>query len=166
MAGMDLRLRRADRGVSVFWMILVLGVAVFLLLAIVLIVGEREIDTVGGEGPTAHVAEPAATVAEDEPVPGTSSFGEGSTADVAPVEEGELPGERLEPDVEPAPEAGEEVGEGPIEEEIPEVAEETEDEDVVIDPNDTQQAVVPTPSGPEARDDETILEDEDSLQQD
>ena len=37
MAGMDLSGRRADRGVSVFWMILAMGAGVFALIAILLV---------------------------------------------------------------------------------------------------------------------------------
>ena len=166
MAGMDFSLRRHNRGMSVFWMILIVGAAVFLLLALILITSERE-DQLLDEVLAASDAEPTAIVAESPDNPGTTSFSRGETADVAPTEEVELPLGPPNPDAEPveggvSTMAGDEIQpqEGDIEEEIPPAAEQDETEDVVVDPDDLQEPVVPTPSGPEARDDEVILEDE------
>ncbi|WP_158259418.1 hypothetical protein [Hasllibacter halocynthiae] len=47
---MDLKLRRADRGMSVFWMILILGAGVFLLLTIVLLAGREAGEDLAGDG--------------------------------------------------------------------------------------------------------------------
>jgi hypothetical protein len=91
MARMDLRLRRDAPGMSVFWMILILGAAVFLLLAIVLMTwgGAEQVEEEG------HVI----TAGEGDEVPGTSSFTEGE------VSEAEAPPEDA------AEELGEESGE-------------------------------------------------------
>ena len=166
MAGMDLKLRRHDRGMSVFWMILITGAAVFVLIAILLTVGNTE-----------HVeaeSDSVVTLAE-EPLPGSASFDQGETADIAPTEEGELPLDGL-PDsseVEPAPQDAAVEPEGPREA-LDEALTEDEPGEIVVDPGqervfnpqeepvDPQNEMEPfveTPSGPEGRDDEVILEE-------
>ena len=178
MAGMDLTGRRSNRGISVFWMILAMGAGIFALLAIVLVGTDRAVV------PLPQDASPEITVNEGETtVSGTgnteasandndASF-TGDTQTVGgPQPEGDTANEDLNVEVAPGdPVAGEVVdpadrgtdadldggaGEaGVVAEEGAEVPGEGE---VVVDPDGTTAPVVPTPSGPEGRDDETIAD--------
>jgi hypothetical protein len=176
---MDLKMRRNDRGMSVFWMILICGAAVFLLLAVLLVASggeEHAGDEAAGENP------PLITAGDSDPMPGSASFDDGQAADIAPIEEGELPqGGPIDPEVTATP-AGEEQPPAAADEEVevggegiaveidPEAAEGegnvvvdeavTRDPPRATEPEPSRPAFETTPSGPEGRDDETILQDE------
>ena len=96
MARMNLRLRRDAPGVSVFWMILVVAAAVFLLVGVYIYAT--------GTGPQIEPDEPEIVAGEGTEVPGTSSFSEGETAEQPSPPA--LPGEPGEVD-ETVPETGE-----------------------------------------------------------
>ena len=189
MAGMDLSGRRADRGISVFWMILAMGAGVFALVAILVVGTEQAVEPL----PYDDSAEVIATEGE------TQVLGRGNSEAAAnendptlldddvtvsgPLEEGELSVEGVEADVE----AGDPVGGAIVDPEesgtdVDAGMEEATDQDavesdlvdeggaeieapgdgeVVVDPDGTTAPVVPTPSGPEGRDDETIADDLD-----
>ncbi len=174
MAGMDLKMRRNDRGMSVFWMILVCGVAVVVLLAVMLAVA-------GGGADQAEEGDAPLVIVGEEEEPGSASFDQGETAVDGPTQAGELDGGGpIEPAVEPTPEGEAQItaepeveagGAGGAEVELdPAIADDPGD--VVVDeavtrdppratePDPNRPAVVTTPSGPEGRDDETILGDE------
>lgn len=112
MAGMDLSGRRADRGVSVFWMILTMGAGVFALIAI-LLVGTNEVtveedsevaENVGGgevlvnDGETVVVGRGNTSAASDEN--DATYLDQGTVAVDAPTEEGDLSVEDVEVEVE------------------------------------------------------------------
>ncbi len=179
MAGMDLSFRRADRGVSVFWMILAMGAGVFALLAI-LIVG-----TEGAGDPVERDAAPEITVNEGETqvngIANTEAVSNdndatflGDTQTVSgPLSEGDTANEDVEVEVAPAvpvggavvepaeagtdADAGMEQGAGLAEDATAEPVAPGAGE-VVVDPDGTTAPVVPTPSGPEGRDDATIAD--------
>lgn len=184
MAGMDLTGRRTNRGISVFWMILAMGVGVFALVAILLVGTERAVE----ELPYDDSAEVIATEGETQ-VLGTGNSPAASNDndptmlqdDVTvsgPQEEGDLTVEGVEADVQPGdPVGGETVDpaedggtdadagfeeavneEGALAEEGADV-EAPGDGEIVVDPDGTTAPVVPTPSGPEGRDDETIADE-------
>lgn len=88
MAGTGERVQRSGRGMSVFWMILILGAVVFLLMAIVLLrSGGEDISEAEAEADQEIVA------GEADEVPGTANFEGGEVADEAPQEPGDLAGE-------------------------------------------------------------------------
>ncbi len=163
MAAMDFSLRRDDRGISVFWMILAMGAGVFALLAVVLVLGnaggeeveygdeavvtvnegETNVTGVGNSGANANEVDP--TVLDDA-----------VTLD-GPVPEGDLSVEDVEVPVTPgapvdgvATEEGVEGTGGGVN---------ADQEDVVVDPDGTTAPVVPTPSGPEGSDDSALTQD-------
>lgn len=173
MAGMDLSGRRADRGVSVFWMILAMGAGVFALIAILLVgsdavtltEGAEEAEHAGGgevivnDGETVVVGQGNSPAASDEAA--TTFSGDETIVVDGPTEEGELSVEEVEVPVEPAPEAG--AGEAAATEEDALMGEDAEPVapgagEIVVDPDGTTAPVVPTPVGPEGRDDETVVE--------
>ena len=166
MARMDLKLRREAPGMSVFWMILIVGIGVFVLVAIVLMsangtaqVEHEDQEIVAGEG--------------DEP-PGTASFGDDEVAEEGPQEPGELPGEagELDESVPPTGQADDsrdagtvgavdaDPGEATIGADAEIVDEEADAEEPEPPEDDTGEL---TPSGPESRDDEVILEDGEEI---
>lgn len=178
MAGMDLKLRRNDRGVSVFWMILISGAAVFVLLAIVLVVSSA--DSIDEQEMALDSEAPTVTAGDSDPMPGSASFDDGQAADEAPVapEDIEPPEvDIIDPEVEAAPASEDETliedSDG-----LDEALTEGDEGDIVVDPqgegvvdpvqgadyeHENIQGIAPfteTPSGPEGRDDEVILEDE------
>ena len=171
MAGMDLSFRRNNRGVSVFWMILAMGAGVFALLAILLVATDNAVE------PVPHDAAPEITVNEGETTVNAVGNTEASANDTddsftgdtqtvgGPLPEGDTPNEDVNVDVAPAEpadgavvdpaqagtdvDAGAEQG-GEAEPVAPGAGE------VVVDPDGTTAPAVPTPVGPEGRDDETI----------
>ena len=191
MAGMDLSGRRADRGVSVFWMILAMGVGVFALLAILVVTSEQAVEPVPhDEGAEIVVNEGETQVLGTGNSPAASNENDatftGDTVTVGgPQPEGELSVEDVEVDVSPGDPVGGEVvdpeqagtdADAGMEEAVDEggaeaVAVEEEavegeadvpgEGEIVVDPDGTTAPVVPTPSGPEGRDDETIAEELD-----
>ena len=176
MAGMDLSGRRSNRGVSVFWMILAMGAGVFALLAILLVGTQQAVE------PLAHDESAEIIVNEGE----TTVNGVGNTSAASnevddsftgdtvtvdgPTEEGDLTTENVEVDVEPGDPVGGTVvdpaeagtdadadvegGEALATEDGEPVAPGAGD--IVVDPDGTTAPVVPTPVGPEGRDDESI----------
>lgn len=180
MAAMDFSLRRDDRGMSVFWMILMMGAGVFALLALVLVLTSAE-----GEQ-TVEDAEPEIVVNEGE----TMVNGVGNTEAIAnendetflgdtetvdgPTPEGDLSTEDIEVEVAPGDptggavvdpaEAGTDVDAG-MEQGTEEGIEaggggpDADQEDVVVDPDGATAPVVPTPSGPEGNDDQPLTVD-------
>ncbi len=171
MARMDLRLRRDAPGMSVFWMILILAAAVFLILAIILLRSNVEV-----EAPEQEIV-----AGEGDEVPGTTSFAEGEVAE-EPQGAGDLPGEagEINEEVPPSGEADDSAEAGTVgavdvdaaDGEAPAPAdgamaeepsgdalsiEEEIDDEVVTDP-DTDGSFDPTQSGPDGRDDEVITE--------
>ena len=178
MAGMDLSLRRADRGISVFWLILAMGAGVFALLAILLLAGEAREEGTYSEEPVITVQEgetnvsgnptTAVQAAGDADGDDAAAMTNGLVADEAPTEEGDLSVEDVEVEVEPAtpaaelePEAGATViDDGAIDEEPGERAGEAiGDNELVVDPDGTTAPVVPTDSGPEGPDDDPLTQD-------
>lgn len=187
MAAMDFSFRRADRGTSVFWHILLMGVGVFCLLALVLfladaggeeiphddgaeiIVNEGEEVVVGAGNSQAASNETDATVMSDEVTTG------------GPLPEGDVPAEDVEVEVAPAtPEGGAPVTDGeatPVDgtgtpetgtQDAASIDEGIEDEgggvnddqsNVVVDPDGTTAPTVPTASGPEGSDDSALTQD-------
>lgn len=175
MAGMDFSLRRHDRGMSVFWMILMMGAGVFVLLALVLVLSdaggeeieigdEAEIMFNEGETSVTGVGNTEASANETD-----ESFTGGTETVDGPTAEGDLSTEDVNVEVEPAdgtldetdgaeaaitgedrPEEGVEAGGG---------GPDADQEDVVVDPDGTIAPVVPTPSGPEGNDDEALTVD-------
>ena len=196
MAGMDLTGRRANRGISVFWMILAMGAGIFALLAILLVgtnqavepieyddsaeitvnEGETQVNGVGNTEAAANDNDPTFT-GDTQTVGGPQPEGDTANEDVdAPVGPAD-PADPTDPAVEGEAQTGEvQTGEGgaaaePASEAQGEAATEVEPEagddgdaavpgegEVVVDPDGTTAPVVPTPSGPEGRDDETIAE--------
>lgn len=170
MARMDLKTRRDAPGMSVFWMILIVGAGVSLLLAIVLISANG----------TEQLADDHQVIVagEDDDLPGTASFGDDEVADEAPQEPGDLPGEagELDEDVQAADEAGDtqegggttgavEVEPAPVDdaqivEEEADVQESEPAEEGTFDEDSPAGDDIEeiTPSGPEGRDDEVIIE--------
>ena len=184
MAGMDLSGRRADRGISVFWMILAMGAGVFALLAILLVSTEQAVEPVPhdesaeiivNEGETQVLGvgnSPAASNENDATFTGDTVTVDG------PTDEGDLSVEGVEADVEPAEPVGGEIvdpaeagatdadegmeqGEGAVVDADAGEPEAPGDGEIVVDPDGTTAPVVPTPSGPEGRDDETIADEVD-----
>lgn len=178
MAGMDLTARRANRGISVFWMILGMGAGVFALLAILLVGTEEAVEPlpydegaeiVVNEGETMvnGVAGSQAQTNEND----ATFLGDTVTVD-GPLPEGDLSTQDVEVDVS----AGEPVGgavvdpeeagtdadagvEDIVNDEGALARDEPAQADIVVDPDGTTAPVVPTPSGPEGRDGETIADD-------
>ena len=179
MAGMDLSFRRANRGVSVFWMILAMGAGVFGLLAILLIATENAVEPlpyddsaeiIVNEGDTQVNATGNTEAAAND---NDATF-TGDTQTVSgPEPEGDTPNEDVNVEVAPGDPVGGTVvdpaeagtdadaeveqGGGPADEVEGEPVAPGEG-DVVIDPDGTNAPVVPTPVGPEGRDDETIAD--------
>ena len=182
MAGMDLSLRRADRGISVFWMILALGAGVFLILAILLATTadntyEGEYDSapeivvddgetsVSGAGDSEAIGAPedSTLTSDDVTIPGSgpAGVGENPTQEVevevesgaaTPVEDGEVV-------VNEGTDAGATaIDDGAIDEEAGERTTVDENE-IVVDPDGTTSPVVPTDSGPEGSDGEPLTQD-------
>ena len=175
MAAMDFSLRRHDRGMSVFWMILMMGAGVFVLLALVLVLSdaggeeieigdEAEIMVNEGETSVTGVGNTEASANQNE-----DSFTGGTETVDGPTPEGDLSTEDVNVEVAPAdgtldetddvdtaitgeerPDAGIEAGGG---------GPDADQEDVVVDPDGTTAPVVPTPSGPEGDDDEALTVD-------
>ena len=118
MAGMDLTGRRANRGISVFWMILVMGVGVFALVAILLVGADQAVEPV----PSDEGAEIVATEGETQVLGSGNSEAAADDNDPTmldedvtvsgPQEEGDLSVEDVEADVEPAGEAAAEADAG------------------------------------------------------
>ena len=105
MAGMDLLPRRADRGVSVFWMILAMGAGVFALLAILLVSTENAVEPLPqddgaeitvNEGETSVTGTGNTEVSADDNDP---TFTGGTVTVDGPTEEGDVPAENVEADV-------------------------------------------------------------------
>lgn len=184
MAGMDLSFRRADRGISVFWMILAMGAGVFGLLAILIIgteapsvdEGSEVAESVGGgeilvnDGETVVVGQGNTSAGSDDTA--TTFSGDETTVVDGPTEEGDLSVEDVEVPVEqvvPAPGADEAQGgtdadAGAQEATAAEPVEGAESSipgagDVVVDPDGTTAPVVPTPVGPEGGDDNPLSPD-------
>jgi hypothetical protein len=203
MSGMDLSGRRANRGISVFWMILAMGVGVFALVAILLVgtnqaveevPGDQEAEVIATEGETVVVGSGNTEAAANDNDP---TMLDDDVTVSGPQEEGDLSVEGVDANVQPAePQGGEIVDtEANADEGVPAASEEqpaegaapaeaeaeaTEeaapaeavtqeapadeaeapgDGEVVVDPDGTTAPVVPTPSGPEGRDDETIADE-------
>ena len=184
MAAMDFSLRRDDRGISVFWMILMMGAGVFALLALVLVMtgsggeeveygDEAEILVNEGETTVHGVGNSQAASNEND----ETFLGDEQTVG-GPTPEGDLTVEDVEAEVAPAeglaedaPVAAEGGAEGAATEAgtAPADGEEgieaggggpdADQEDVVVDPDGTTAPVVPTPSGPEGDDDEALTVD-------
>jgi hypothetical protein len=180
MAAMDFSLRRDDRGMSVFWMILIMGAGVFALLALVLVLtnsgGEAveygdEAEIIVNEGDTTvhGVGNTSAAANEND----ATFLGDTQTVD-GPTPEGDLSVEGVEAEVAPGDpiggtvvdpaEAGTDADAG-MEQGSEEGIEaggggpDADQEDVVVDPDGTTAPVVPTPSGPEGNDDEALTVD-------
>lgn len=185
MAAMDFSFRRDDRGVSVFWMILLMGAGVFALLALVLVmtdsggealeVGDEAVITVN-EGETAvnGVGNTEAGANDND----ATFLDDAQTVD-GPTPEGDLTTENVDVEVAPAADAAEsdtsrvdllnqadQTGLGEAEGEGSEQGIEAggggpdaDQEDVVVDPDGVTAPVVPTPSGPEGNDDEALTVD-------
>ena len=173
MAGMDLSLRRSDRGISVFWMILALGAGVFAILAILLVTtaddtAEGEYDSspeiIVNEGDTTYNAIGNTGAAANEVDP---SFTGGTVTVGGPTEEGDNPTEAVEVEVTPGdPVAGTVVE--PSERgtdadmdggDAAAQADAGGQEDIVVDPDGTTSPVDPTPSGPAGSDGNALTQD-------
>ena len=173
MAAMDFSFRRADRGVSVFWHILLMGGGVFALLALVLFL----VDAGGEEVPHDESAEIIYNEGEEVVVGVGNSQAAANENDSTllsdevtvggPLPEGDVPAENVEVEVEPA--------EVPLDDNLEAVTEdaanidegiegqgggvELDQEEVVVDPDGTTAPTVPTPSGPEGSDDSALTQD-------
>ena len=173
MGGMDFSLKRNDRGISVFWLILAMGAGVFGLLAIVLIGTGHAVDEVerggpaliaaGGEETLTGTGNTSAVETGNDPTFLDDTVGVGG-----PLPEGDVPAEAVEVEVAPGdPVAGAVVdpaergtdadldgaaasGElGEVEpSDLPVPVREALQPEVVTDPDGTTGAVTPTPSGP------------------
>ncbi len=172
MAAMDFSLRRDDRGISVFWMILAMGAGVFALLAVVLVLGNaggEEVEYGGdaaivvNEGETAvnGVGNSEAGANDNDP----TMLGDTVTTD-GPQPEGELSSSEVDVEVTPgdAPAVvdGTDAAAGAAGEEGIEAGgggPDADQADVVVDPDGTTAPVVPTPSGPEGSDDAPLTQD-------
>lgn len=181
MGGMDFSGRRANRGISVFWMILAMGAGVFGLLAILLVGTNQAVEPVEyDEGAEIVVNEGETSVngignTEASSNDVDDSFtGDTVTVD-GPTEEGDLSTETVDVDVEPGDPVGGTVVDpaeaGTNADADAEQGESLATEDgepvapgageVVVDPDGTTAPVVPTPVGPEGRDDESIADEVD-----
>ena len=185
MAAMDFSFRRNDRGMSVFWMILIMGAGVFALLALVLVMtnsggeaveygDEAEIIVNEGETTVTGVGNSQAASNEND----ETFLGDTQTVG-GPTPEGDLTVENVEAEVSPAESLDEDAIVAPDGSTDPVVEARTGDagadgeegieaggggpdadqEDVVVDPDGTTAPVVPTPSGPEGNDDEALTVD-------
>lgn len=112
MAGMDLSGRRANRGISVFWMILAMGVGVFALVAILLVGTDRAVEEVpqdegaeviANEGETNVVGSGNSSAAANDNDP---TMLQDDVTVSGPQEEGDLSVEGVEADVEPGDPVG------------------------------------------------------------
>ena len=185
MAGMDLSLRRANRGISVFWLILAMGAGVFALLAILLISTENATEELPPDSsPEVIVSDGDATfngVGNTEAAANPNDATFQGDAEVAipgsgPTAEGDLSTESVEVEVEPAGVVSEDaaVGDAPLAVDAEAGADAiddgaldeapgervTEDEnEIVVDPDGTTAPVVPTDSGPEGSDDSALTQD-------
>ncbi len=151
MAGMDLKMRRNDRGMSLFWMILVCGVAVLVLIAV--LIAASEVDHVEEAG-AVHIE----AAGSEEDAQATANVGEGQVAQDGPAETGEA--NAVDVEITPTPEGAEQPVASEVDEQavVPEAGEEPVG-------NESNEAgggdpTALTPAGPEGRDDETILDDE------
>lgn len=164
MAAMDFSLRRDDRGMSVFWMILIMGAGVFGLLALVMVLtnsGGEEVEY--GDGVEIMVNEGETTVTGNANSQASSndtddSFTGGTVTVDGPTPEGDLSTESIDVEVTP----GEPAATAPVSDEGIEGVGggvNTDQEDVVVDPDGTTAPVVPTPSGPEGSDDRPLTVD-------
>ena len=164
MARMDLKLRRDAPGMSVFWMILIVGAGVFVLLAIVLL-------SANGTAQVEH-EDPEIVAGEGDEPPGAASFGGDEVADEAPQEPGELPGEagELDEGVPPTGQADDSQDAGTVGAVDADPGEADADVEIIEEEVDAEEPEPPeddtgelTPAGPESRDDEVILEDEEEV---
>ena len=183
MAGMDLSLRRADRGISVFWMILALGAGVFVILAILLVTTaddtyEGEYDSApevvvddgettyngAGDSPAIGSPEDATLTGDDVTIPGSGPAGVGDnpTQDVeveiesgpaSVVEDGEVVVD------DGAEEAGATAIDGDAIDEEPGERVTIDENEIVVDPDGTTAPVVPTDSGPAGSDGNSLTQD-------
>lgn len=188
MAGMDLKMSRSDRGMSVFWMILIMGAGVFLLLAVVLIASERgaeggsyAADSDGAgipvDGIGVEETQPNATivVGEDDPDPtyntddvtvrtGDAADGPDGTTEQQfddreeAVEVEVLSDEAEGPITAPASTEASNTDRGDAEGN-PDLADDLDQSDIVVDPDGTTGPTEPTPSGPEGNDDDPLTVD-------
>ena len=172
MAAMDFSFRRADRGVSVFWHILLMGGGTFALLALVLFMADAggedvpydesaEIIYNEGEEVVVGVGSSQAAANENDPTMLSDDVTVGG-----PLPEGDVPAENVEVEVAPAVPADDAVAAVPGEAaSIDEGIEgqgggvQLDQENLVVDPDGTTAPTVPTPSGPEGSDDSALTQD-------
>ena len=164
MAAMDFSFRRADRGVSVFWHILLMGGGVFCLLALVLFLA----DAGGEEIPHDEGAEILVNEGEEVVVGVGNSQAAANETDATPLAdevtvggpqpEGDVSAEEVDVPVEVAEPSADAAAteEGAAEEEGGVNADQS---NVVVDPDGTTAPTVPTPSGPEGSDDSALTQD-------
>ena len=184
MAGMDLKLTRSDRGMSVFWMILISGAAVAVLLAITLIASERGaeghsdgagipvdnigVEETGGDPATILVGEddPDATLNSEDVTVRTGEGADGPDGTTEQqfddreegVEVEVLSDEAEGPSEAPAGTEADNTAAGDAEGN-PDLADDLDQSDIVVDPDGTTTPTEVTPSGPEGDDDDPLTVD-------
>ncbi|MGR3542200.1 MAG: hypothetical protein ACU0BS_12350 [Hasllibacter sp.] len=181
MAGMDLKMNRSDRGMSVFWMILIMGAGVFVLLAIVLLASERSADSdgagipvegigveetmptepvmVGEDDPDATYNTDDVTVRTGDEVDGPDGTTEQQFDDREEGVDVEVLGDEAEGPIEaPASLEAENTDAGDAEGN-PDPIDDLDQSDIVVDPDGTTTPIEVTPSGPEGDDDDPLTVD-------